>query len=103
VSSSIHTPRSSDQTKKLPKTTESNTIYEQIEQEPSSKTDSDDHTLTQKESLTENNTTSESPFEQKPYYHDILVIHTQPPKVNKSNKSKNSFILFIFFKARTIV
>jgi hypothetical protein len=72
VSSSIHSSRSSTQRKQLHKINESDHHYRQIKQEQSSKTDSDERASTQKEFLTE----------QKPYYHDILVIHTQPPRVN---------------------
>ncbi len=99
VTSSIHTPRSSNQSKKLSKTNESTNIYQQFKQEQSIKSESDHRTLTQKESSTEH-TTSRSTFEQKPYYHDILVINTQPPKVNNNhNRSNKSLILFIFFKS----
>jgi hypothetical protein len=95
VRSSIHTPRSSTRSKKLPKITEFNNIHQQFKQEKSIRTDTDNRILTQKESST--GQTSRSSFEQKPYNHDVLVIQTQPPKVNKNyNKSKNSFILFIF-------
>ncbi len=97
VSSSTHTPRSSNQSKKLPKIIESNHIHPQIEQEePSTKTDSNDRTLTKKESLTEHNTTSQSAFDQKPYYHDVLVIQTQPPKVNKTK----NIVLYCLFDSK---
>jgi hypothetical protein len=96
ITSSIRTPRSSSQSRKLSKINESNNFHQQFKQEQSIKIDSDNRTLTQKESST-GQTTSQSSFEQKPYYHDILVIHTQPPKVNNNyKKSKNSLILFIF-------
>jgi len=81
VTSSTHTPLSRSQSKKLPKIDPPNSIHLFNKQENSIKTDSDDRTLTLKDSSTEQ-TTSRSSFGQKPYYHDVLVIHTQPPKVN---------------------
>jgi len=87
VSSSIRTPRSSNQTKKLPKINESNDIHREIKQEPWIHADSDDRGLIQKESS----------FEKRSYNHDVLVIQTQPPKVNNYKKQnlKKHFILFI--------
>jgi hypothetical protein len=63
-SSSSRSSRSSAQTKQLDKINEI-----------------DDHTLPDKDSSTEQDT-NRSSVEQKPYNHDILVIQTQPPKVN---------------------
>lgn len=82
VTSSTHTPHSSSQSKKLPKINEPRRVYQEFKHEQSTKSESDNRTLTQKESSTEQ-TTSRSSFEQRPYYHDVLVIETQPPKVNK--------------------
>ena len=96
VASSIHTSRSSNQSKKLSKIIESDHVRQHIQREQSIKTTSDDRTSIQKDSSTEQNT-NQSSFEQKPYYHDILVIHTQPPKVNNSNQCKNSFSYRLFF------
>ena len=78
MTSSIHTPHSSSQSKDLPKIGKSNNISTQNKQKQSTKID---RTSTQKDSSTDQST-SRSSFEQKPYYHDVLVIHTQPPKVN---------------------
>lgn len=78
--SSVHTPRSSRQSKKLPKLNESNSIHLQFLQEPSIKTESDSHIKTQKQSSTAQ-TSTRSSVEHKPYFHDVLVIHTHPPKV----------------------
>jgi hypothetical protein len=83
VTSSIHTPRSSSQSKKLSKTDESISIHSHHQQEKSIKTESDDRIVTQKSSSTER-TASRSSLEQRPYYHDVLVIDTQPPKVNNN-------------------
>lgn len=80
VTSSIHTPRSSNQSKKRPKINEPHNIYQQFKHEQLTKSDSDNRTLTQKDSSTEQ-TNSRLSFEQRPYYHDVLVIETQPPKV----------------------
>lgn len=60
----------------------SNSTPSSYPQSKSIKTDSDDRILTQKDSSTEQ-TTSRSSFEQRPYYHDVLVIQTQPPTVIK--------------------
>jgi hypothetical protein len=84
VTSSIQTPRSSSQSKKLPQKDGSISTHSYHQQEKSIKTDSDDRTLTQKDSFTEQTASRRSSVEQRPYNHDVLVIQTQPPKVNNN-------------------
>jgi hypothetical protein len=56
-------------------------MYQKNKDKRSIQSDSDDHPSIQKESSTKQNIRRFS-FEQKPYNHDILVIQTEPPKVN---------------------
>ena len=80
ITSSVQTPLSQSRSKRLPRMPPSNSTPSSNQQTKSIKTDSDDRILTQKDSSTEQ-TTSRSSFEPRPYYHDVLVIQTQPPKV----------------------
>jgi len=57
------------------------------------KSDIISHTSTRKESSTEQNTRRSS-LKQKPSNYDILVIETQPPKVNHRGTKKKHFQLF---------
>ncbi|CAF1551381.1 unnamed protein product [Adineta steineri] len=80
VGSSIRTSHSNSRAKKLSKINESIDIEQHIKLDPWTNTDSNDNILTQKESSTEYDT-NRSSFEQKHYNHDVLVIQTQPPKL----------------------
>lgn len=96
VGSSTQTPLSQSQAKKLPKLRPSDSIHSSNQRDKSIKTDSDARTLTHKESSTEQ-TTSRSSFEQRPYYHDVLVINNQPLRVifcYHESKRKQIFSLF---------
>jgi hypothetical protein len=77
---------------------ETDRIDKYTETEQSIDIDINSPILTRKEFLTEQNTRRLS-FEKKPSNYDILVIESQPPKVNNSNV----YFLFIFFIAGTII
>ncbi len=98
VTSSIQTPHSGSHSKKFPQTDGSISTHSPNQQEKSTKTDSDDHTLTQKDSSTEQTASRRSSVEQRVYNHDVLVIQTQPPKVNSNyhGTQHNNFSLFFF-------
>ena len=77
---------SSSQIKKVSTIKKTNNIRQQIKQEKMIKTDIYNPRLSQKESSNEK-TAYLSSFEQKLYPHNLLVIHTKPPKVNKYNRA----------------
>ncbi|CAF2314905.1 unnamed protein product [Rotaria sp. Silwood2] len=80
ITSTIHTTRSNSQGKKISKLNKSNHIHQEIKRQHSLETASDNRTSSEKEFLNEQNI-SRTSFSKKPYYHDVLVIHTQPPKL----------------------
>ncbi|CAF3267394.1 unnamed protein product [Rotaria socialis] len=78
--SAAHTTRLSSQRKKLSQTEKSDFIREQNKREKSIESNGDHRTATEKElSREKNSSLSSSPL--KPYFHDVLVIETQPPKL----------------------
>ncbi|CAF1232293.1 unnamed protein product [Rotaria sordida] len=80
ITSIDHTARSNSQGKKLSKFSKFNHIDQQIKRPPSIESTSDNRISSEKEFLNEQNI-SRTSFSQKPYNHDILVIHIQPPKL----------------------
>lgn len=72
TSSSIQTSNSNGRSRKLPKINESVASQHEVRLDPWTNAGSDEHE------------TSQSSFDRKPYGHDVLVIQTQPPKVNLS-------------------
>ena len=76
--SALHTPRSGTQTKKFDRVEPSAHQYAQSEQALS---------ISEKQSSGREDVQPPS-VERKPYNHDILVIDTQPPRVNQRTKGR---------------
>lgn len=96
ATSFIQNSRSKDQSKRVARTNKSEDTLQQIQRERSIEIDSQDPLISEKESF--NNQTASQPFvEQKPYYHDVLVIQTQPPKVKCSHRFKIHNVGFYYY------
>lgn len=83
----VQTPRPDSRTKKVEKKKDDD--HERLSQDL---TRSFSEHLTGKGSSTQDSLTRKS-LERKPYNHDILVIQTQPPKVNRIESNRIEFIV----------